>query len=235
MLSKPKNDLRRMREEYAAREDRLQDSDKYSATNPAYQFLMHQREIQIQRLMEAAGWVDLADSQVLEIGCGRGEVLETFQRFGVPASHLFGIDLLHERVKQAGFSVPDSCLVKADAQSLPFTSHTFDVLLQFTAFSSVLDSQVKQNMASEMLRVLKDDGVIIWYDFWWNPLNRQTNGIRPSEIKHLFPQCDTQTRKITLAPPIVRILIPKLPRVARWLEGLIILNSHYLALIRKKA
>jgi len=224
-----------MKEEYAAREERLQNSDRYSPSNPAYQFLMHQREKQIQRLLESTGWVDLAESQVLEIGCGKGEVLETFQRLGVPKSRLYGIDLLHERVKEAGLSLPGSSLANADAQSLPFASQAFDVLLQFTAFSSVLDAQVKQTMAGEMLRVLKDDGVILWYDFWWNPVNNQTRGIRLSEIKQLFPQCDIQIHKITLAPPIVRILIPKLPRVAKWLEGLTVLNSHYLALIRKKA
>ena len=42
-------------------------------------------------------------------------------------------------------------------------------------------------MAEEMVRVLrKPDGLIVWYDFWLNPTNKQTRGIRPTEIKKLF-------------------------------------------------
>jgi len=83
-----------------------------------------------------------------------------------------------------------------------------------------------------MLRVLKPNGIILWYDFWLNPTNPQTRGIRPKEIRELFPNCNFEFHKITLAPPIARRIVPLSWGLALFLEGLKIFNSHYLVVIR---
>ena len=88
-------------------------------------------------------------------------------------------------------------------------------------------------MASEMLRVLRIGGAILWFDFWLNPTNPQTGGIRPKEIRTLFPYCTYIFRKITLAPPIARRIVPFSWPLAQFLESFGIFNSHYLVLIRK--
>jgi hypothetical protein len=74
--------------------------------------------------------------------------------------------------------------------------------------------------------------MILWYDFWLNPTNPQTEGIRPSEIRTLFPGCDFEFRRITLAPPLARRLVPVSWVVAFLLEKLRVFNSHYLVAIR---
>ena len=99
-------------------------------------------------------------------------------------------------------------------------------------FTSVLDEAVKANLAGEMLRVLRPGGMILWYDFWLNPTNPQTEGIKPSEIRRLFPGCDFEFRRITLAPPLARRLVPVSWVVAFLLEKLRVFNSHYLVAIR---
>jgi hypothetical protein len=76
--------------------------------------------------------------------------------------------------------------------------------------------------------------LIVWYDFWLNPSNRQTRGIRPAEIRHLFPGCTFDFRKITLAPPLARRVVPLSWLAAYLLEKLSVFNSHYLVGIRKK-
>lgn len=101
-------------------------------------------------------------------------------------------------------------------------------------FSSILDSDIRARAVSEMLRVLKPDGLIVWYDFWTNPTNKQTRGIRPTEIRKLFPGCTFRFQKITLAPPITRLLVPHFSALAYFLEALTIFNSHYLVIIRKQ-
>ncbi|MDI6792500.1 MAG: hypothetical protein QME81_06490 [bacterium] len=46
---------------------------------------------------------------------------------------------------------------------------------------------MRQRIASEMLRVLKPDG-ILWYDFHMdNPKNTDVKGVKKKEVKQLFP------------------------------------------------
>jgi hypothetical protein len=93
-----------------------------------------------------------------------------------------------------------------------------------------------------MLRVLrspdpasgKPGGMILSYDIWLNPANPQTRGIRPAEIKRLFPNCRYEFHRITRAPPIARKVVPISWSLALFLEGLTIFNSHYLILIFPK-
>jgi hypothetical protein len=98
----------------------------------------------------------------------------------------------------------------------------------------VLDSTIREMICNEMARVLKSDGLMIWYDFWLNPMNPQTRGIRPAEIRRLFPNCTFQFRKITLAPPLARRVVPISWGLALLLEGFRVLNTHYLVAIRPK-
>lgn len=108
----------------------------------------------------------------------------------------------------------------------------FDLVLQYTAVSSILDPGLRQSICADMLRVLKPTGLIFSYDFWLNPTNKQTRGLRPAEIRQLFPNCQVEFQRITLAPPIARRLVPLSWLVAAILEKLSVLNTHYLAAIR---
>jgi hypothetical protein len=85
-----------------------------------------------------------------------------------------------------------------------------------------------------MVRVLRPGGLIIWYDFWFNPTNRQTQGIRPAEIRRLFPHCTHTFYRLTLAPPLARRLVPLSWTLALLLEKLRLFNSHYLVAIEKR-
>jgi ubiquinone/menaquinone biosynthesis C-methylase UbiE len=171
---------------------------------------------------------------MLEVGCGNGNVLMDFHQFGIGNKNLFGVDLLPMRLQEAHESNPLLPLACADGQRLPYHARTFDIVIQFTAFSSILDREIKSNMAFEMQRVLKPDGAILWYDFWLNPLNRHTRGIRPAEIRQLFPDCTLDLHKVTLAPPLARRLVPFVTGFALWLERLRFLNTHYLVRISPK-
>jgi len=225
------NDIERLKQEYARRAN---DPGKdYSPANPVQAFILSQRRIALQALLSDHHLQDLSGLRILEIGCGSGGVLNEFIQLGASSNNLFGIDLLPDRLTLAHSQNPSTNLCHADGQRLPYFPSAFDLVLQFTAFSSILDPEVKQNMAGEMLRVLKPGGALIWYDFWWNPTNKQTKGIRPREIKHLFPGCLVDLRRVTLAPPITKLILPLSYWAAGTLESMKILNSHLLGLIKK--
>jgi hypothetical protein len=110
----------------------------------------------------------------------------------------------------------------------------FDIVLQATVFTSILDVEMKRAIAREILRVLKPTGVFVWYDFLFdNPRNPHVGGIGAREIRRLFPGCAVGLKRITLAPPIARRLVPITWIGALLLERVSILNTHYLGTIRK--
>ena len=104
--------------------------------------------------------------------------------------------------------------------------------MQFTAISSILDPGIRSNICRELLRVVKRDGLILSYDFWLNPANPQTHGLRPDEIRGLFPGCRFEFHRITLAPPVPRRLAGVSWILCAFLENLKIFNTHYLTVIK---
>jgi SAM-dependent methyltransferase len=231
---RPVSDLDRLRGEYANRATRLAGSDRYSVFNPAHLFMRQQTQRQTLALLKRHGLQTLTGCRVLELGCGEGGILTEYFGYGALVRDLFGVDLLLDRVQAARrhLNFPLTC---ADGQHLPYASDTFDLVLQYTAFSSVLDQPIRVRMANEMQRVLKQTrSLIIWYDFWLNPTNRHTRGIRPAEIRALFPDCQFEFRRVTLAPPIARRLVTVSWIGAQLLERLSLFNTHYLVAISRR-
>jgi len=148
--------------------------------------------------------------------------------------NLYGIDLLADRIETAKKLSPHLNLYLGSATDLPFEDKFFDIVIQFTVFTSILDYSMKQKIAKEMLRVLKPDGIIIWYDYWISkPTNPDVKGVGKQEIKKLFPNCKFEFHRITLAPPIARLLVPISWMLCELLEKIRIFNTHYLAIIKK--
>ena len=230
-----KNDLDRLRAEYARRELRLKGSDIYSPFNQAYLFMKQMRQRVTLALLKRYGFSQLDGCRILEVGCGHGRVLLEFLSYGADPAGLCGIDVIFGALKTARRRSPHFLFLCANGGKLPFQDGAFDLVLQYTAFSSVLDQDIRSGMADEMLRVLhRPKGLILWYDFWFNPANNQTVGIRRSEVCRLFPGCDCEFHRITLAPPIARRLVPISWMAASMLEKLRFLNSHYLVAIRSR-
>ena len=226
-------DIERMRREYAERERRFIESDRYSLYNPAALFLFQERQRITLEILRRHKYEPIDGNQILEVGCGKGDILREFLCYGAHPHHLFGAELLTERVKKAHENLPFLRLVCADGQNLPYPEESFDLVLQYTVFSSVLDNRIRANLAGEMLRVVKHSGMILWYDFWINPINSQTRGIPKGEIRNLFPGCQLDIRRLTLAPPLARRLLPLSRMLADLLTRTGLFNTHYLVAIRR--
>jgi hypothetical protein len=58
----------------------------------------------------------------------------------------------------------------------------FDIVMQFTVFTSIPDSDLKHRIAAEMCRLPKPDDQLIWYDYQNNkPRNPNVRGVGKPE------------------------------------------------------
>lgn len=208
--------------------------DLYSDFRPGNLFILQQRERAILKLLDEYGMNPLTDIRILDVGCGSGSELRRFIEYGASPENLFGIDLLPDRISQARGLNPLIDLRCGDAEELPYEDEYFDIIMQFTIFTSILDDTMKNNIAKEMLRVLKPDGIILWYDFYIKkPTNPDVRGIGKKEIARLFSNCSLNFKLITLVPPLTRMIAPHSLFVCYLLGKIPFLCTHYLLVIRK--
>jgi SAM-dependent methyltransferase len=222
----------RIRSAYAKREE---DDARYSWFRPGYQFMVQQRERRLLALLRRYDCENLAAKKILEVGCGTGQWLRDFIKWGARPENVTGIDLLPERISKARRLCPPSVRIEcASAAALPFSDGTFDLVLQSTVFTSILDAGMKLQVASEMLRVVRGDGIILWYDYHVNnPWNNDVQGVKRREIYQLFPNCRIKLERITLLPHLARLWAPYSYLGCYLLEKLPTLCTHYLGVIRK--
>ena len=168
---------------------------------------------------------------MLEVGCGHGAVLDEIASCGRPRI-LAGIDVDADPAIAAA-ALADVQAVHADAAALPFADAAFDLVVQATAFSSMLEDAVRRHAAAEMARVAGRAGRVVWFDFRLNPTNPRTRGVSRAEVRRLFPGWRFEWQRVALAPPLLRLLLPKHPVAARRLEALRWANLHHLGLGRR--
>jgi ubiquinone/menaquinone biosynthesis C-methylase UbiE len=225
------SELARIRAAYAKRNGR----SIYSLFEPAQLLAIQERERRLLRLLSARGVTSLESSKILEVGCGTGLWLREFVRWGARPENITGVDLLPERIAEARRLCPPQLKLECgSATHLDSENAEFDLVVQSTVFTSILDPKVKIRIASEMLRVLRPEGSIVWYDFRFNnPRNPDVHGIKAKEVRSLFPGCRVESHKVTLAPPLAR----PVARLSRTLHSILSsiapLRTHYLALITR--
>jgi SAM-dependent methyltransferase len=222
----------RVRAAYASRK---KEQFRYSMFAPAQMLTIQERERKLLKLLARYGSPSLESSRILEVGCGTGLWLREFVRWGARPENIFGIDLLPERIAEARRLCPSAitlqCQSATDLHNLP---GLFDVVLQSTVFTSILDPRMKRQVASEMLRVLSPAGLIVWYDFRVsNPANPDVRGVGRKEIEELFPRCQIHLERLTLAPPFGRPIARISQSLYVALSGVRAFCTHYLGIIRK--
>jgi ubiquinone/menaquinone biosynthesis C-methylase UbiE len=202
---------------------------------PARMLAIQERERQLLQMLSVHGVTSLESAKILEVGCGTGIWLREFVRWGARPENVTGIDLLPERITEAKrLCSPGIRLECGSATQLKSGNAEFDLVVQSTMFTSILDTQMKTQIAGEMLRVLRPKGCIVWYDFRVdNPRNADVRGIKIKEMKQLFPNCCLKVCKVTLAPPIARPIARISFTLHNALSSIAPLRTHYLALITR--
>ena len=219
----------RIRSAYAARK-----GEACYAESLAGRFQIQERERHVLRLLDHYGLMPLAGKRILEVGCGTGKWLRDLVAWGADPESLFGVELLQASAARARRLCPQAVSIECgNAAELRFPSGSFDIVLQATVFTSVLDDEMKQAMSAEMVRVLRPGGVIVWYDFFLkNPRNPYVRPVTRADIQRLFPSCSIDLRRISLAPPLVRLLAPQAWALCSVLSRVPALCTHYLGAIR---
>lgn len=227
------DELDRIRRVYA---ERLADPNartRYTSFNRADLFMAQERERTAMELL-AQFRIRFSTLHVLDVGCGNGDQLAKFMIYGTPAQNLFGLDLLEPRLERARGKYPNLNWVCADGGTMPLADGRFDLLLQFTTFSSIFEPNLRRQMAEEMLRVVKPDGLMLWFDVRLHPANPQLHGIERQEIMSLFPRCRFVFRRIILAPPLLRLIAPYSLTLCTLLSQFWFLRTHYLVVIQPR-
>jgi ubiquinone/menaquinone biosynthesis C-methylase UbiE len=221
----------RVREAYARRST----GERYAYSNPAHVFMMQERERATLALLKREGLLPLAGRSVLEVGCGGGQWLQDLVRWGAEPARVHGLDLLADRVAQARrVAAPEVTVVQGSGGALPFGDAAFDLALQATMFSSILDVGARRAIAAEVARVVRPGGVLLWYDLRMNnPGNPDVRRVTREEIAALFPAWRVTLERATLAPPLARTLAGRAEVTARLLAAVPWLRTHYLGVLRK--
>ncbi|MGO8930982.1 MAG: class I SAM-dependent methyltransferase [Limisphaerales bacterium] len=228
------NESDRLRRVFQAYADAGLPESKWSLRNRGN--LAIQREIMsaLVDLLARAGMPSLENRRALEIGCGDGRVLEQLISLGANPRLIAGIDLLEERVEVARRRLPEAELRVADARSLPYPDESFDLVLAFTVFSSILELEFARQVAHEMRRVLKPGGAVVHYDFIYdNPWNANVRGVKRAEVEGYFEGYRGYWKQLTLFPPLARRLGILTPVVYPVLAALPVLRTHLMGVLRK--
>ena len=226
------SEAQRVREAYARRAKLGLDS-RYDYWRTENLFIYQARERAVLGLLRRSNMLPLAGRRILDVGCGDGAVLRDMMRYGAAADDVHGVDLLTDRVTRARELTPGSHIDVADAQSLNYEDGSFDLVLGFTLLSSILEPEARARVANEMRRVTRHGGIVLLYDFWTNPFNRDVRPLKQDEVRGLYPGRRIDFQRTTLAPPLLRLAI-KAPGgwlACSWLDMLPFLRTHYVAAI----
>jgi ubiquinone/menaquinone biosynthesis C-methylase UbiE len=228
------SEVQSIRERYSRR-DHGRDARIYHPTHPAALMSAQERERVLARWLRRMG-ADPAALKLVEVGCGTGRILLDFLRLGFRPEHLLGNDLLPARIEEATVTLPAAVrLVCCDAMDLEVEKESCDVVVQSTVFTSIQDRDFQKALARRMWSWVAPGGGVLWYDFVYdNPRNPDVKGVPVARIRELFPECcEFQHWRLTLAPPLSRLVTRVHPFCYQLFNLVPLLRTHVLCWIRK--
>jgi SAM-dependent methyltransferase len=223
-------ELDRIHERYERRKQLP--ADRYSLARPEVLHAVQQVDRVTLRALADLGLTDFPRLRILEVGCGSGDNLLRFLRWGADPANLVGNELLADRATEARRRLPAEVEVRhQDAATLD--GEPFDIVLQSTVLSSILDPGLQEEVASAMWRLTKPGGTVLSYDFTFNnPANRDVRKVTAARLASLFPEGSLATHRVTLAPPIAR-RVGRIAPLHAALEAMPFLRTHLVATVAK--
>ncbi|MEO8057358.1 MAG: class I SAM-dependent methyltransferase [Burkholderiales bacterium] len=223
-----------VRERYARRSS-IDDPLRYSLLNESVLMSHQEKQRALVRWVQKCAIQPLVSKRVLEVGCGSGSNLLELMRLGFAPENLVGNELLPRRSEEARRMLPGAVTVlEGDATQMNLAPGSFDVVMQSTVFSSLLDDAFQTMLAERMWKWVKPGGGVLWYDFVYdNPANPDVRGVPLERVCKLFPAARIWTQRLTLAPPIARRVSAIHPRLYGLFNLMPHLRTHVLCWIQK--
>ncbi len=136
----------------------------------------------VARLKESGAEKWPKDSAVVELFCGRGNGLHALEQLGF--SQIEGVDLSPRLLEQ--YKGTAHCTV-ADCRHLPFADHSKDVVIVQGGLHHLptLPGDLDQTF-SEIRRVLKKDGRVLFVEPWLTPFLRLVHAICENPLARKF-------------------------------------------------
>jgi SAM-dependent methyltransferase len=234
-LERPMNgEIERIKNSYRRR-DGDERAQLYDPLRPEIYLAVQEKERALIRWIRRHSLSPVKEKYVLEIGCGRGDNILQLMRLGFDPSRIVANELLPERASAARERLPAVIpIFVGDAAELDLPERTFDIVMQSTVFSSILDPAFRVKLAGRIWKLVKPGGGILWYDFTYNnPRNRDVRVMPLSLIRELFPEAKIASWRLTLAPSISRRVAPIRPMLYTMLRAMPFLRTHLLCWIEK--
>jgi SAM-dependent methyltransferase len=197
----------------------------WAADNPGNAAL---REELLAKLLDVGRPQLERDGRILDAGCGSGYWLEALARSGVAAGRLVGVDIRAGRVAPRPGLPEEVELRTADLRELPQPDDSFELVLLFTALSSLASGEDVRRALGEARRVLAPGGAVLVYEPRIpNPFNRETRRIRRGELERGLGGA-VAAHPLTPLPPLVRLAGRRAPRAVPALMRLPLPRTHAL-------
>ena len=226
-------ELERAARAYAQRDADPASAARYDPLRSVNLFRSQQRDWAIARLLRRNGVRSLAGLDILEVGCGSGGILERLVGLGAEERRLTGLDLSEARIDDARRRLPGADLRVGSAHALPFPAASFDIVAQFTLFSSVVDPAVREAIAREMQRVLRPAGHVLWYEAHRARPTPDFVPVPDSELRALFPGWRITRASTTLRWWLIERVVPRSRLAAQLMELVPYLCSHTVAVLQR--
>ncbi len=234
MTQQTDSEVERIRRVYAGYSASKAKRNAWSAERRGNRRLAKDKEDTMRALLAAEGMTNLEGMKILEIGCGDGKNLAFMESLGALRRDLTGIDLLPDRIEEAKAAYPGMTFLVSNAEGLDFPDESFDIVMVYVVFSSILDDRMTQNIAGEMHRILKPGGWVLWDDLRYdNPRNKNVRAIHGPELARLFPGYRIRMKSTALLPPLAVRLGALSPLLYPLLHLAPFLRSHIMAVLNK--
>ena len=210
---------------------------EYSDLNPVYLHRVQAIERETLAALRRSGHGDrLPELRVLDYGCGNGRWLGRWLAWGVAGERLVGADVRPSAVAAARHNVPGVEVATMSDGRVAAADAGFDIVSATLVFSSILSDEIRAAAAADMTRLLRPGGLLVVCDFRFdNPRNPDVRALTSTELATLFPGLEpVSRRKVVLAPPIARRVVPRSWTAANLLETWFpVLRTHAVVALRR--
>lgn len=228
------NETENIKERYSRRAGK-DFKNRYMMTNRDILLKVQERERILVNFLHRNNMLPLESKKILEVGCGTGTNLLDFIRLGANPENIVGNDLLEQRIRTASSRLPEDVkLICGDASTLELPENYFDIVLQSTVFTSILDDDFQNKLAKHMWELTKPGGVIIWYDFVLaNPHNKDVKAVPLKRVREMFPGAEVKVKRATLFPFIAQKVTKRTFFAYSILNKIPLLKMHIFCWIKK--